>query len=204
MLLERFCTQWTAAARIWVAVAWIAVTLAGCGTESCWGLERGHTYSFILKEATPKGARAPVGMPCAASLPPAVNDTLKLRVIDEHQTAGAADCNEAVGELAGEHGLNIVDGPLWEGGGVRIGAGSGAYIIRTAVFIDWNGCRGTWAVAVLGSSDDKDPFVKYRAGDPVVVLYRVFTPDPAFLAENPTVSSMCTSCADHFGVQVTK
>lgn len=185
------------------AVVCLAAALTGCCGTDCWNddLNVGRTYTFTIRELRPPGPRS-ANVPCDPSLPPLTGDALKLRVVDEHPTAGAVDCSMAVGELQGEHSLNIVEGPLLPG--VPIGTASGARIISTAVFIDWNGCRGTWSLLAIGRSDDRDPFVPYRTGNPATVLYRAFTPDPASLPSDPAIAGMCNSCADHFGVQITK
>ena len=179
----------------------IIATLAGCGgTDSCWGLEVGHTYTFTVRELKPSAQFIP-GDPCDPSLPPVVGDSFEFQVVSERHTGRAVDCNAAVGRLqGGRHNLDLAGGVVYSAA-IPYPLGS-SQVIQASEFIEWNGCRGTWGIVAVGRSADRNPFVAYRPGNPVGVMYRAFYPE-AFLTPE-AIPSGCGYCVDHFGVEVSK
>lgn len=184
------------------AIACIFAALTSCGgTESCWGLEVGQTYTFTVREVRPDVPPAP-GSPCAPSLPPMLGDAYQFRVTGEQSAGPARDCFAAYGELEGQHSLKVVEGQVYPPLGDKPYSSGSGQVMRAGVFIDWNGCRGTWSIEAVGRSSDHNPFAAYRPGKPVVTLYRSFMPEAFATPEN--IPAGCGRCVDHFGVEVSK
>jgi len=182
----------------------LAAALLGCSPDSCWQLEKGRTYSFVVREMNLSRVQAGPFPHCAPPLVPSVGETLEFEVT-ELRLDEPEGCKMARGDLVSPHGLTITDRPIRPA--AVIGAGSGQIVISAGLAIDWDGCPGTWAVRALGFTDGDDPFVAYRPGRPAVVLYRSFIPDSTYEPENATLAVACAQrpvCGDSFGVEVRK
>ena len=191
----------TAAAAFAVA---LAPALLGCSPDSCWQLENGHTYSFVVREMNLSSFSAPPFPRCAPPLAPSVGESLEFRVT-ELRVDEPEGCKTATGELISQHELITTDRPLRPA--PVMAAGSGQVVIDARLAIDRDGCPGTWAVRALGFTDGDDPFVAYRPGRPAVVLYRSFVPDSIYEPDNATLVAACGQgeiCTDSFGVEVLK